>query len=601
MKNPCFEHQATDHVNYDPEAEKAYWEDGKMVIDPKTSKAFFKEAKAWADTGLTFPEVLDQMQRTRGLRRQTIANILTADKTASRMTDEAWLRQARYRELKSAAQHLVDQANTETWAKHLDHAWTLSRAMATVYHGGAIPFTHAKNLALSVLRPKEIAVWGNMIKDAYRYAPAPFRRPSTEQVEAFKNLMRGDVGFREGMKDLLKAPGKGEQAWAKDMATMVGSDDWVDAARHKVEVLPQDHPVGILASIEKGWGVRTFDALKKGRVQLYKLRKQELERGLGQPLDDVAGDALGHEINMATGTMRMSASHAKLMAAAMFAPKVWLTRRLEAATPIRYAIGRAGKISAGERAVLNQALKDWAVHVGVTMAILEGNDLFNKYFTDGTQRVNFFDWHNPGTLWRMNWGGHIIPLSPFVEAARAPVAAAAIMLAFYRRGGRDEAALRGEAPTGAAGEILFREVLNAIHPSLAHLLELWTGRQVFGEPRHLRRLPSVEIPGTGGRRFPGVAQLVRGEEREKDPAMGWIEYLLSDYTAIPVGEAAKEIFSPALTDQGMSRPQADKVVKALTSFGFSSQGVHTFEKTDKGPMKTRHKAPPGTLKSPQYK
>lgn len=575
MKKPCFEHQATDSVHYDPEKEKAYWDGNRVVVTPEVSKAFYKEAKAWSDSGLTFSEILDQMERTRGLRRGTIANIIKADKTAARMTDEMWYRIAKHREIKRAAEHMLVNANIPAWANRISDAWNFSRALETAYHGGVIPFSHALSLALKGVR--EAGIWGGIVKDAYRYAPFPFRAPSAEAMEAIR---RGD--FRGAMK----AVGRGEAAWAQDMDQMVGSDDWIDAVRHGVEAHPADAPVGILNNISKGWGIRTFDALKKGRVRLYQLWKRQLP-----DFDDNSLRMLANEVNISTGTIKMSEAVGRIAGAVSFAPKVTVTRRLDAFTPIRYA-WKAGRMTQTERSVMNLALRKWAKHTAVTAGLLVGNDQFNEHFTKSKLRVNFYDFMNPGTLWRMNIGGHIIPVTPMVEAARLPVAMAAALFLFRRE-------LHGEsAYPSRVGELLGREILNALHPSLIHIVEGISGREAFGVPRHQRRLPSFPIPGTD-RRFPGLKQFVRGEEPERDKPMGWAEYALGEWGPIPMQDAVKEVFSPALTQEGVPRETADKWVMALLSSALSGfAGKHTFEQSPQAaPQKTRYKRPPGTLKA----
>jgi hypothetical protein len=504
------------------------------------------------------------MHRTRGLRKQTISGILAADKTAARMTDEMWYRQAKYREIKSAAEHMVLNANIPGWVTKAEEAWNLSRAIATLYHGGVIPFSHARNLAPPFSKWQEGKIWLGMVKDAYRYAPAPFRLPSRETME---DILKGD--FRGAMK----TASKGEAAWAKDMERMVGTDDWIDAVRHGVEAHPADKPVGILSNIAKGWGIRSFDALKIGRVKLFQLRKAQLKE-----FDDQSLRMLGNEVNMSTGTMKMSEQTGRTLAAVSFAPKVWVTRRMEAFTPLRY-LAKTGRMTQNERSVMNQSLTRWARHVAVAGAILEGNDLFNQYFTKGKQRVNMHDWMNPGTLWRMNIGGHILPISPLVEVIRAPVAAAAVLFLTRRE-------LHGEsAYPGAAGEILTREVLNAIHPSIVNLIELITGREVFGVPRHQRRLP-----------FPGLKQLVRGEEPERDAPLSYTEYV-TQRSLIPMADFSKEFFSPALTEEGIPKSQADRWIQGLISSALSGFAAeHTFEVSPKAsPQKTRQKRPMGTL------
>lgn len=232
---------------------------------------------------------------------------------------------------------------------------------------------------------------------------------------------------------------------------------------------------------------------------------------------------------------------------------------MEAFAPIRY-LSKAGKMTPKERAVANIALKRWAKTVAVTAGLLEASDAFNKYVLKNDKRVNWSDFSRPGTLWRMNVGGWIIPLSPMVEVIRTPVAMVGALMATKRQ-------LHGEAPLTLAGQVAMRDVLNAIHPSITGATELVTGREVFGKPGHLRRLP-----------FPGAAQLIRGEEPEKDRPLSYSEYFL-EKGPIPVAAGTRE-FVQALQGEGLNKVTAETWVKALMQSALSGgAGVHTFEDT----------------------
>lgn len=91
--------------------------------------------------------------------------------------------------------------------------------------------------------------------------------------------------------------------------------------------------------------------------------------------------------------------------------------------------------------------------------------------------------------------------------------------------------------------------------------------------------------------------MVRGEEPERDAPMSWGEYI-TEKGPIPMAAAAKEVFSPALTEEGIPKPTADKWMEALINSALSGfGGMHAFEVSPKAaPMRTRYKRPPGTIK-----
>ncbi len=434
-----------------------------------------------------------------------------------------WLKQARYREISQAAEQLVEHAGTPAWARTAGQAWDLSRRSATFGHGGVFPFTHARNLLFSG-KPAEMKIFAGMVKDAYSYM----------------------------------TPNVGKARWSEDMAKMQLDPAYKEAVRMGVEAKPSAEPVGILVGGVKGWGRRGFDALKPGRVELFKLWKDQLPDNVR---DEESGRQLAADVNKATGAVKLGATATRVLPKISFAPKLWLAKRMEAFAPLA-RLAKEASMTPKERAVSNIAMKRWAKIVAVNASILAANDAFNKYVMKNDKRVNWHDMSNPGTLWRMNVGGWIIPLSSLVEVIRAPVAMVGALMATKKQ-------LHGTAPLSLAGQVAVKEFLNAMHPSLTKLVEGISGREVFGRPGHLRRLP-----------FKGVAQLARGEEPEKEAPVSWGEYL-AEAGPIPLSAGTRE-FVQALKDEGVEHGKAETWVKALMQSALSGGvGVHAFENTTK--------------------
>ncbi len=243
------------------------------------------------------------------------------------------------------------------------------------------------------------------------------------------------------------------------------------AAQAGLDVKPGSKPVGILASGVKGWGQRGFDSLKIGRLDLWDLWSQKFPEMLR---DEAGAKELAKEINIATGGLERGSVGERIASkttGVSFAPKLFIARRLEALTPIRYA-AKAGKMLPSERAAMNIAMQKWAKITVGTAALLGANDLYNKFVGGGKHRVNWDDFSQPGSLWRMNIGGTIIPVTPMVEVIRTPVAALAALVANRKQ-------LRGQDPKGVAWDIATRDILNAVHPSITAGIELATGREEF--------------------------------------------------------------------------------------------------------------------------
>lgn len=498
----------------------------KLKVNPLVAKAFWNEAKAHFDTGKDFEGTVKSMAEKSGLQEATVARILTADKRLKAITRDMWLKRAKYREITQGAQRLVEQADTPAWAKNATAVWDLTRRAATIGHGGVFPFTHARNLLFR--GEAEAKIFKDAVKDAYSYLDFPKK---------------------------LGGKGGGTAKWSEDMANMQLDPEYRTALQMGVDIHPSSEPVGILAAGVKGWGRRGFDALKPARLKLWKEWSSKLPDDMR---DEASGRMLAREINYATGSIgKTSNQFARVTTPVMFAPKLWFAKRMEAYQPLRYLVN-AGKMTPGQRMVANNALKSWGKVVAVSGGLLAANDALNKYVLKNNHRVNFTDFSKPGTLWRMNIGGTIVPLSPMVETLRTPVAFVAALMARKRD-------LRGEAPLTSAGRLVLKDFLNALHPSITAGVEFISGREAFGVPGQLRRLP-----------FPGVAQMVRGEEPEKVPPMSGFEYL-AEKGPIPLSAGVRE-FVQIIKDQGASDEQANAWVKSLIQSALSGgAGVHTFE------------------------
>lgn len=527
MAEPCgdgYESEVRDAFKITPHVAKAFYKEAKGIID----------AKIKAGAKVDYNEVVKDLHKRSGLQEETVHRILSADKKTKAITTDAWIKMAHYRNLQTASDMFVEHMDTPKWVQNAGKLWDLSRQSATLYHGGVFPFTHMRNLLFSGSKA-ERQIFGRAVKNAYRY----FDRPK----------WLGGEGEGKGL---------GTARHAEDMAKLQTSQAYKEAVRNGVEAKPSDQPVGILSNAVQGWGRRGFDALKIARVELFDLWKKELPDDMR---DEASGRMLGKEVNYATGAIKLGKTATELLPKVSFAPKLWTGKRMEAFAPLRH-LAKAADMTPSERAVSNIVLKRWAKTVGVTAGILAANDGFNKYVMKNNKRVNWHDFNNPGTLWRMNVGGWIIPLSPMVEVIRAPVAMVGALMATKRQ-------LHGNAPLSLAGQIAMKEFLNALHPSLTAGIEGITGREVFGRPGHLRRLP-----------FKGVAQLARGEEFEKDKPMGWAEYI-AEKGPIPISAGTRE-FVQALKDEGVNHVTAEAWVKALMQSAFSGgAGVHTFEDTSK--------------------
>jgi hypothetical protein len=496
----------------------------KIEISPVVAKSFWNESKRLRDAGKDWNGIVTDLSERSGLQEATVARVLSSDKRLKAITNDMWLKRAKYAEIQKAARDMVNQADTPAFSKAAGQVWDATRRSLTIGHGGIFPFSHMRNM-LFASRP-EAKIFAQAVKDAYSYA----------------------------------TPNTGKARWARDMDALVRMPGYDEAIRYGVEAKPESEPVGILASGAKGWGKRGYDSLKPARIKLWNAWKDQLPADMR--MDEVTARELARRVNYATGALSkgMLGEFSAVASKGLFAPKLWFAKRLEAFQPLSYLI-KGGRMTEGQRAVSNLALKRWAKIVAVNASILAANDAYNKYFGDDKNRVNWTDLTKPGTLWRMNVNGFIVPMSPLVEVIRTPVAAVASLF-------MDRKQLHGDAPLQRAWDVASKDLLNALHPSITSAAELISGREIFGKPGHLRRLP-----------FPGAKQLVKGEEPEKDKAMPLPEYLM-EKGPIPAGAFARPFYQ-ALQDEGASPTDAKLWVKSLVYSVLSgAAGTHIHEQSN---------------------
>lgn len=519
----------------------------KLEVDPRVAKAFWGEINLRLDTGMDPVKAIEDVAKKAGLENETVGKILVADKRLKAMTRDMSYRLSKVSQVKQAAQDLVDRSDKPLPLRVAQSVWDASRRSLTFGHGGVFPFTHARNMLYRGFAEQKI--FAKMVKNAYSYAD--LRIPGTQ------------IGTKAG-----------EARWAQDMRDLQLRSSFKPAERAGLEIGPMAEPTGILTKGIKGWGRRGFDSLKIARLDLWDLYSEKFPDMLK---DEVSARALANEINLQTGALKKGSVTAQIsskLSNVSFAPKLFIARRLEALTPLRN-LAKAGQMTAGERVVSRLALKSWAKTVLFTVASLEANDAINKA-VGSNRRINWTDFSHPGSLWRYNIGGSIVPASPLLEVIRTPVAALGAFL-------KTKKELRGEKPMDAAWSILTKDILNAVHPSISNVAELLTGREQFGVPGKERRLP-----------FRGVKQLLRGEEKEKVAPMTGTEYLL-EKGPIPVSAATRQ-FVQALQDEGVDPNTANNWVKALLhsskdAFMSGALGLHTHPEQTQQPARKRRFRP----------
>jgi hypothetical protein len=348
----------------------------EIKSDPEVEKAFWNEAKKGLAAGLEPEEVINQIAKTHGIGTDAVGAVLQS-RQMFQLTNEAWAKQAKLAELRTAAKNEVRIADKPAWLKALNkpihskipisrNPYEAARQTLTIGHGGVIPFTHART---SLLVPGEQAIFARTVGRAYSYA----------------------------------TPKAGSARWRADMAKLRTDPAFNFAARAGLDIKLQSKPVGMGMS---RWTRQSFDALKTMRLELFKKYREQLPDKSFEAAKDLA-----KRINHATGTVATPPVVSKIAGATMFAPKLRFAKYASAVDAFTSKFGA----------------KRFAKVAAVNLGILGINDAFNRYVLQNNDKVN---WNDPARAdWlRLKIGGMTLPMSPLFETMRLPVAAGAVMM-----------------------------------------------------------------------------------------------------------------------------------------------------------------------------
>lgn len=336
--------------------------------DPEVEKSFWNESKGLLASGLEPEEVIKQIAEKHGIGTDAVGSILAQNKQLFQLTNEAWAKQAKLSELKSAAKSEVANADKSPFMKGLKFAYEAPRKALTIGHGGVIPFTHARS---SLLVPGEMKIFGKAVGDAYSYM----------------------------------TPNTGSGRWRADMAKLRTDPKFNFWSRVGLDIKLQSKPVGMGMS---RWTRQSFDSLKTMRLELAKKYWNQLDQA--DRTFDKAQD-LAKAINHATGTVNTPPVVSKIAGAAMFAPKLRFAKYASVVDAFTSTFGA----------------KRFAKLAAVNLGLLAINDAVNRHVLQNNDKVN---WTDPprGDWMRMKIAGMTLPMSPLFETMRLPVVAGAVML-----------------------------------------------------------------------------------------------------------------------------------------------------------------------------
>lgn len=341
----------------------------ELPEDPEVQKAFWANAKVRLAAGVEPEEVIRQIAKEHGIGTDAVGGIFARQTKLFQLTNEAWAKNAKVHELRSAAKASISSADKPAWVKVAMFPYEATRKVLTVGHGGVIPFTHARN---SLFIPGEAKLFTEAVRDAYSYM----------------------------------TPNKGSARWRADMASMRTQPRYNFWSRVGLDVKLQSGPVGMGMS---RWTRMSFDAIKPLRLKLAEKYWKQLDAT--DRTFEMAQD-LAKRINHATGTVNTPPIVSKIAGKAMFAPKLRFAKYASALSdPLasRFAAKRFAKLAA------------------INLGLLAVNDLFNRHVLQNDDKVN---WNDPGRAdWlRLKIAGLTIPLAPMFETARLPIRLGKVLL-----------------------------------------------------------------------------------------------------------------------------------------------------------------------------
>jgi hypothetical protein len=390
-----------------------------VPYDPEVEKAFWNEAKKGLAAGLEPEDVIKQIAQTHKIGTDAVGAVLQS-KQLFQLTNEAWAKQAKLGELRATAKRAALGADDKSWLKALKYPYEGTRQSLTVGHGGAIPFTHARDAAFV---PGEQKIFAETVRQAYSYAV-----PEKISPRVGKYKVEIPLG------------GKGDARWRADMATLRTDPGFKFWSRVGLDIKLQSKPVGMGMS---RWTRRSFDALKTMRLKLAKKYWNQLD-----PADRTFENAqdLAKRINHATGTVSTPPIVSKIAGATMFAPKLRFAKYSTAADAVTSKFGA----------------KRFAKIAAVNLGILAINDMFNRHVLQNDDKVN---WKDPTRAdWmRLKIAGMTFPMSPLFETMRLPINAGATLL---------------DPRQDDKARVLTKEIASALHPGLNAAYGLTTGKDL---------------------------------------------------------------------------------------------------------------------------
>ncbi len=522
----------------------------KVKVPRDVLDSFTDKMLEHIQNGRSYPEALDALSESSGLKRDTINDLFKRDPKSFSLTKQTIARAGRVRSLRDAADALAGDLKTNGKLYQepgmIAKTWDIQRQIALKGHSTIFPWSHMRNWVVQIPteagRERMGAFW-RAATDVFRYAGVKGAALHEMDMSLMQRGDRYDF-FKQSGADI--APGK------------LGPGDI------------------LLQGRKPNWQTRNFDSLKVARYTNLDAIWSHLDPALKQgDTGKAMGAMIARDMNYATGSVMPPVGEAANVMAktgaqlsqmaghynALMASKLFFAKHMDAIfTPLRYISKKiAGNMTPAENAASNVALKRWGNTVAAHLSILGANYAFNKAM--GWQTPNLTDPTKSDFL-RARLGNWVIPFSPILESIRIPVVFTAAM------------ATKG---SDSGGQVLWRALWNAAHPAAHTLYEQASGKDFQGRP------------------VPSIHNLI-SPVKSKLPPEGPLEYFSTRLSPIAISGGLHEFYQE-LRDQGINATMSMAILKGLGAGAASALvGIHGYEqepKPEKGASRTKPLPPSG--------
>lgn len=501
---------------------------------PEESRIIWNYAKEeYLDKGTDYNDMLGGVSIDLGLTADQVRRAISQPKGAREITDQMYLKMAKYREADAKAKNWVKSADDSKVLKFLKAIPNFFFALKTFGHGTVAPITHA---GMNVFLPTNWKGYFSNMGDAYKFAFGG----TTD---------KGLVKYEQAMADMQNDPQYAmwkRAGLAIDMASH--TDDYHSA---------EQNIFGKAGQI----GVRGFNALKIFRLESAKSTYEKLSNAA--KADPQTVKEVARIINNSTGTsdLRVSGKWGGVINASVFAPKLEGSRWAKLIVSPAKALGTIVKMGENERLKLfgkeeritvtpseKTAAKIYSRRAGEMLATYAAFLAVNQGLlsvSGSKQKINVTDPSQPDWM-KFKIGGKNIDISGGM------VSTIDFISKLFEQSMGNQKALKGANRSDKMFETTGKYLRGKLSPIGGTIFDFTTHHDFVGNT------------------MPGSSDKPQSHAHK----LSWKEYLLQQQTPIPVAEAIKDV-TESMKDKGLSKPHINEILNGIFIGAVSgSTGAH---------------------------